>query len=1284
MSRPVDADVRFWTAAELAAESMPVGTTLNVLDVRGNEPGRVPAGAGLLLVGSEPAFGAWARYAEDVPIAVVPAAVVVSGEASGAFRTLLLIAGRDADALAERAADWARAQNMACGLADAAGARGLALLARIGPPPASADGIAMLDLRRGSDRVELPAALLSGLAQGAPLLFLEDTPARCALERCGAAFRLDGLEPGLDAFTALPNSQRRAISESALSFVRERHDAGAARETLDCAIRFALQRMRDRTERWAALGPDVHVLVVSDEAPNLLDIRVHRPFAAMRRRGAIKGYTVLRHGDVGFTTAPVTPSLRFGAIWVQRSVDPLTQLLLRLLGRPYVYDLDDNLLVSPSYRPPFPAESIAAARGLIQGCAVLSCATPRLAGLLAAHSGSPLAAKTVVTPNLAEGDATPAAGAPRSIVWASSDRPALTGSGAEIARAVRDVCLAHGLTLLCIGAEPHAALVESGVSIERVGLLSYPAYLARLRAAAPGVMVGPLETGADRATQDFVDGKSDIKVIEARAAGLVGVFSRAAPYLDSELAPAILCDNTYDSWLAGLERALLRCRAPEPPAPIPPLRDADGLGPMPWAEALRRAGTDMAMAEVTDAVRTMRGQAETVLAAPTRFDEADYLQRHPDVRAAVDAGIVASGYRHYVASGFREGRLARLLPSPGDEGAFWWTRLLQTVDRLEISVAARETEIDALRDRVTLRRLRPARAAALPGPGPHDATRPASEAAPDARARWHPGGALDEPCPVCEAAGPHPLLLETEGHRLARCSTCRSCFYADRTPYRYEHEPEPDVLLQLYLEQNAGIYHQTQLLFALEGVDSVLDVGCGFGFAVDMAATMGWRATGIDPSFYAGEGAATLGANIRQAYLTAETEFGTTYSLVMASEVIEHVAEPHAFLAWLRAALAPGGTLVLTTPDAAALAPGIAAARLTGILAVRVHLILFTRDSLALGLQRAGFRHVQVEAAEDGLVAYASDRPLRFRADAGQRHLEHYRAYLEALLGRVEPATPLWNGAAGRLFTLLAPASPLPEVLALFARIAAVWRARFAIDLARLRLPELLDEAALASATPALLASGQPLNLAPVLLSRALLEQRTPGHTPESVLAYARPAHLHAVQTGRVLQRANMIDLDLRRTAWQARLLIADCLAALAPELEGDVLRGVAEPGSGALAEWTDPPEDALVARIAPAFSARVQADRFDEARSLEPWVRDGDRLRRALADRPEELLRALFALGVQRLIGERDPAAALDAFERMAAEARSTIDRDPVVGREFLRLAQEHVQLAAARIKEA
>jgi 2-polyprenyl-6-hydroxyphenyl methylase/3-demethylubiquinone-9 3-methyltransferase len=107
----------------------------------------------------------------------------------------------------------------------------------------------------------------------------------------------------------------------------------------------------------------------------------------------------------------------------------------------------------------------------------------------------------------------------------------------------------------------------------------------------------------------------------------------------------------------------------------------------------------------------------------------------------------------------------------------------------------------------------------------------------------------------------------------------------------------------------------------LEG-KSALDVGCGAGLLAEPLARMGAKVTGIDAApeviAVASEHARSAGLEIdyRVADVVAlEGEF----DLVTAMEVVEHVADPAAFVKALAARLAAGGLLILSTPNATAL-----------------------------------------------------------------------------------------------------------------------------------------------------------------------------------------------------------------------------------------------------------------------------------------------------------------------------------------------------------------------------
>jgi 2-polyprenyl-6-hydroxyphenyl methylase/3-demethylubiquinone-9 3-methyltransferase len=148
------------------------------------------------------------------------------------------------------------------------------------------------------------------------------------------------------------------------------------------------------------------------------------------------------------------------------------------------------------------------------------------------------------------------------------------------------------------------------------------------------------------------------------------------------------------------------------------------------------------------------------------------------------------------------------------------------------------------------------------------------------------------------------------------------------------------------------------------GGKTALDVGCGAGLLAEPLARMGAQVTGLDAApeniGAARAHAAAMGLAIDYVAGGIEDLPERQFDLVTSMEVIEHVSDPAAFVGGLADALAPGGLLILSTPNRTALSrlAMITLAEGSGAIPKGTHdwQQFLTPDELSALLETAGLR----------------------------------------------------------------------------------------------------------------------------------------------------------------------------------------------------------------------------------------------------------------------------------------------------------------------------------------
>lgn len=251
-------------------------------------------------------------------------------------------------------------------------------------------------------------------------------------------------------------------------------------------------------------------------------------------------------------------------------------------------------------------------------------------------------------------------------------------------------------------------------------------------------------------------------------------------------------------------------------------------------------------------------------------------------------------------------------------------------------------------------------------------------------------------CNACDADDFREAGRVAEWH-IGRCGRC-SLVYVNPAPFfepshafstmsvefqytRFQREVPQEALEhdeRQFLAQCREIARRTGVE---RGPGAFLDLGCGSGSTVRAASRAGWEALGIDldPALVA-IGREQLGVDLRCGTLPDPTLPDGHFDFIRMRDVIEHLPNPREVLVELRRLLAPGGTLLVATPN-----EGSLPARLRNLLWRREvaavppphHLHGFAPGTLERILHAAGFAPLEITTTTPIDPNYVTARNMR-------------------------------------------------------------------------------------------------------------------------------------------------------------------------------------------------------------------------------------------------------------------------------------------------------------------
>jgi predicted TPR repeat methyltransferase len=238
---------------------------------------------------------------------------------------------------------------------------------------------------------------------------------------------------------------------------------------------------------------------------------------------------------------------------------------------------------------------------------------------------------------------------------------------------------------------------------------------------------------------------------------------------------------------------------------------------------------------------------------------------------------------------------------------------------------------------------------------------------------------MSSECPVCKVSDSR-CLGEKNRIPIVACNACTHVF-ADLAGYDFDHE-DLDVFREGFthglMRTDADYYdHLVQgeapgfptyitatkvLAMILEaGFGKVrwLDIGSGSGHLVERAQGRGFDVSGVEPGGWGQIAAQRKNISIAQGFL-GENLHGLKYSIVSATDVVEHVPDPAQFLGLMSSYVEDAGVMVISVPCYESFNAKVLRLKWP-MIAPPTHRHFFTRKSLEMTMAKVGLRSLKME-----------------------------------------------------------------------------------------------------------------------------------------------------------------------------------------------------------------------------------------------------------------------------------------------------------------------------------
>lgn len=237
----------------------------------------------------------------------------------------------------------------------------------------------------------------------------------------------------------------------------------------------------------------------------------------------------------------------------------------------------------------------------------------------------------------------------------------------------------------------------------------------------------------------------------------------------------------------------------------------------------------------------------------------------------------------------------------------------------------------------------------------------------------------DNKCPLCNCFDCR-LTAKISNTDILWCESCGIIFSVRNNKFipSGDHFGIYDLekYISYYMEFRKNTFKKhLAIIENLSNKSTILDVGCSFGWFLNLAKDSGWKAYGVDPSAEISSIAKhTYDLDILFGDIKTSLKFNTSFQVITLWNVLEHISNPIDTINFLRERMTEGGLMVISVPNIRGLFARLAfisyrisfgrfkfaLEQLYQVNNPYMHLFYFSKKTLASILQKCGFQVVKV------------------------------------------------------------------------------------------------------------------------------------------------------------------------------------------------------------------------------------------------------------------------------------------------------------------------------------